>query len=324
MNPAFELDQVRRYITHLQQNPSLLQNTVETHFFPVLQRIFFREGLEVRTKQYVNNKLFPFVLIDLDLRKPNIAVDFSFQNQPYSQESTIPSFAHEWAERLISGEYKEYLLILRDYPLAKPHAKQLEKYNNKILFLDFNSLKDYATRAFDSYTDRQQQRATILIIDLLDKLIEAIAEEQVSLEELHWHDIERLFYRLLQGLGFHAHITPSSKDGGRDVLACDISNDDVHWYNIEIKHWPTRKVGRSPAQKILQTALKEGRRGALLLSTSGVSDDAIRIRTEIHQDYLRFGDGAKLVASCKHYKKVSSGLWVEHNTLRSFLFSGTK
>jgi hypothetical protein len=76
MNPAFELDQVRRYIAHLQANPTLLKDTVESHFFPVLQRIFFREGLEVQRDQAVGERKFPFLLKDLDLRRPDVVVDF--------------------------------------------------------------------------------------------------------------------------------------------------------------------------------------------------------------------------------------------------------
>lgn len=141
---------------------------------------------------------------------------------------------------------------------------------------------------------------------------------------MHWHDIERMFFRVLQGLGFHVHLTPSSKDGGHDVLACDIQVDDVHWYNIEIKHWTGQKVGARHAEKTLETALREGRRGALLLSTSGVSESAVRVRTDVHQDYLRFGDEAKLIASCHHYVEGRGGVWAQHGTLRSFLFSHTK
>lgn len=39
--------------------------------------------------------------------------------------------------------------------------------------------------------------------------------------------------------------------------------------------------------------------------------------------YLRFGDGGKLIASCRHYMQGRDGVWNGHGTLRSFLFSGT-
>ena len=323
MNPEFELEQIRRYIAYLQENPTQLSDTVESHFFPVLQRIFFREGLEVVHDQVINGRRFPFLLKDLDLRRPEVAVDFGYQVTTRDGKSTLPGFAHDWARDFNAGTQPRALLVLRNCPLPEAQNKILKTYAGSVRFLDFSGLQSYAVHAFEAYLSRQQQRAAILVIDMLDKLIESIAEAPSTLAEIPWYDVERLFYRVLQGLGFYVHQTPTSKDGGRDVLACDIQIDSVHWYNIEIKHWSTQKVGANHAKKTLETALREGRRGALLLSTSGVSDAAVRVRTEIHEDFLRFGDGQKLVASCNHYTQARSGLWNTHGTLRSFLFSAT-
>lgn len=323
MNPRFELDQIRRYIAYLQSNPGQLRDTVESHFFPVLQRIFFREGLEVLRDQVVGERRFPFLLKDLDLRRPDVVVDFGYQAVGDQAQSSLPGFAHEWATAVRTGRQSRALLVLRNAPLIDAHRSLLAQYVGAVRFLDFDELQTHADHAFESYANRQQQRAAVLVIDMLDKLIEAIAAQQTVLAEVHWYDVERLFFRVLQGLGFHVHHTPSSRDGGRDVLACDIRVDDVHWYNIEIKHWASGRPGAQHAQKTLETALREGRRGALLLSTSGVADAAVRVRTEVHQDFLRFGDGGKLVASCKHYTQGRSGVWNSHGTLRSFLFSGT-
>jgi hypothetical protein len=323
MNAAFELDQVHRYIAYLQTYPDQLKGTVESHFFPVLQRIFFREGLEVVSNQTVDGRRFPFLLKDLDLRRPEIVVDFAYQDSASVGQSALPFYAHEWAHDVRAGTQARSLLVLRNQPLLSAHQQALAGYGGAVRFLDFDALRDHATLAFESYASRQQQRAAVLIIDMLDKLIEAIAAEPKTVGDLPWFDVERLFYRVLQGLGFHVHQTPSSKDGGRDVLACDIQVADVHWYNIEVKHWTSRKVGAGHAKKTLETALREGRRGALLLSTSGVSDEAVRVRTEIHQDFMRFGDGQKLVASCRHYTQARSGIWNGQGTLRSFLFSST-
>ena len=323
MNPQFELDQICRYITHLQQNPSGLRDTVESHFFPVLQRIFLREGLEVVRDKVVNNRRFPFFLKDLDCRRPDIVVDFAYQTSLDLPVSLLPGFVSEWASAAQAGQYSQSLLILRNHPLAPSHKRILDEYNRAIRFLDFDLLKQYATHAFEAFKTRQEQRAVVLVIDLLDKLIEAIAQHQTLPTELHWFDIERMFFRILRGLGFYAHQTPSTKDGGRDVLACEILIDDVHWYNVEIKHWTNKKVGAEPTRRTLETALREGRRGALLLSTSGVTPSAVKVRTELHQDYLRFADDRKLITSCKHLTQARSGIWNTHGTLRSFLFSET-
>ena len=180
-------------------------------------------------------------------------------------------------------------------------SRRVASYKGYISFLDFDTLQEYATKVFESYASRQQQRAVVLVIDFLDKLIEEIAAEQIALHEIHWHDMERMFHRILQGLGFHAHLTPSSKDGGRDILACDIQVDDIQWYNIEVKHRFSRKVGPQVVKKTLETSLREGRRGALVLSTSGVSEEALQVRTEVYEDFIRIGDGQKTVTICKHF-----------------------
>lgn len=323
MRPEFELDQIRRYIAYLQMHPSQLDQTVESHLFPVLQRIFFREGLEVRNDVVVRERKFPFLLVDLDLRKPNVCVDFAHKTDPQSTESTIPEFVFEWGDRVLRAEFGERLLLLRDHPLRPDLEKRLATYRGAISFLDFDTLQQHATKVFDAYISRQQQRVVVLLIDLLDNLIKGIGMEDISLRQVHWLDMERMFHRLLERMGFHAHLTPSSKDGGRDVLACDIKVDDVHWYNIEIKHWASRKVGANVVAKTLETSLREGRRGALVLSTSGASEEALRVRTEVYEDYIRVGDAQKIVTSCRHLTQSDGGVWSPYSTLRSFLFADT-
>ncbi len=60
MNPAFELDQIQRYIDHPKGDPRQLASTAKSNFFPVLQRIFFREVFEVRTEQRLAGRAYPF------------------------------------------------------------------------------------------------------------------------------------------------------------------------------------------------------------------------------------------------------------------------
>lgn len=183
MNPRFELDQIRRYIAHLQSNPGLLKDTVESHFFPVLQRIFFREGLEVVRDQVIGDRKFPFLLKDLDLRRADVALDFQFQSPPTT--SALPSFAFDWANDAKAGREKRTLLVLRNAPLLEGHLKAMERFDGAVRFLDFDQLQTFAEHAFEAYANRQQQRAAVLVVDMLDKLIEAIAVEQVALKDVH-------------------------------------------------------------------------------------------------------------------------------------------
>lgn len=155
---------------------------------------------------------------------------------------------------------------------------------------------------------------------MLEELIRAIAQEGVSLTSIAWLDLERMFHRVLTGLGYKAHLTPSGGDGGRDVLACDIQIDDVHWYSVEIKHWTDQKPGTREVGAFFYTTLREGRTGGLFLSTSGVSKSAVALRTEVHEDRLRFADGERLTHMCAHFVENENGVWRRHDTLRAFLF----
>lgn len=317
MNPAFELDQIHRYIDHLAGDPRQLGETVESHFFPVLQRIFFREGFEVKNGQEVNGRRFAFLLKDLDLKRPEVAVDFSFTQE--SKTSVFPGFAAKWHE----SEGDTHLLLLRNKPLSEAGKRVLPMVSGNVRFIDFEGLKSYATNVFQESAKREQSKAVTIVVEMIEQLIRAIAEGGLSLSQIAWFDLERLFHQVLSGLGYKAHLTPSSGDGGRDVLACEIQIDDVNWYSVEIKHWTGAKPGKREVGAFFDTTLREGRAGGLFLSTSGVTSSAVELRTEIYEDRLRFADGERLIRMCEHYVAKDGGVWQRHRTLRAFLFEGT-
>lgn len=315
MNPAFELDQIHRYIDHLAGDPKQLGDTVESHFFPVLQRIFFREGFEVQQQCKANDRKFDFLLKDLDLKRPEVVVDFRYTQQ--SETSVLPGFAANWEE---GEDNDKHLLILRNKPLSEAGMRLLPKISPKVRFIDFDGLKSYATNVFQASAERDRSRAVTIVVEMLEQLIREIAIEGLSLSDVAWFDVERLFHRVLTGLGYKAHLTPSTGDGGRDVLACDILVDDVHWYAIEIKHWTGQKPGKREVGAFFDTTLREGRTGGLFLSTSGVAQSAIALRTDVYEDRLRFADGSRLTKMCTHYVENQNGVWERHQTLRAFLF----
>lgn len=318
MNPVFELEQIHRYIDHLYADPKQLGKTAETHFFPVLQRIFFREGFEVIENASLGDRNFHFLLKDLDLRRPNVAVDFAFTQT--AEFTELPGFASTWAER---DQGEGHLLILRNRPLSDAGHQVLRTLGDKVRFLDFDGLKGYATNAFQTSERRERSRAITIVVEMLERLIRAVADAEIDLNDIQWFDLERLFHRILVGLGYKAHLTPSAGDGGRDVLACDIQIDDVQWYAVEIKHWTSRKPGSREVASFFDTSIREGRKGALFVSTGGVARSAVELRTEVHRDYLRFADGVRLTQMCEHYIASKAGIWEKHQTLRAFLFDGT-
>lgn len=322
MNPAFELDQIHRYIDHLHGDPRQLGATAESHFFPVLQRIFFREAFEVKTKQRYDDRLYPFQLVDLDRRRSDVFVDFGYTVD--GRVATIPGPIIAALAKSASEARPPSFLVLRNQPLAPATAKAQGAFGMRLRFLDFQDLKTYASEAFALAERREVHRALMIVKEMIESLIEAIAGKAISIADIEWRDMERLVHQTLRGQGFHAHLTPPANDGGRDIVACDILIDDVHWYNIEIKHWRHRGPGRREVASTLETAILEGRRGALMLSPLPAGTAALSVRTEVHQNYLRFGSEAKIVQSCRHYVSKDRKIWQPSGGLRSFLFDGTQ
>lgn len=322
MNPSFELEQIHRYIDHLQGDPQQLGKTVETHFFPVLQRIFLREAFEVRTQASYAGRRYAFELVDLDRKRPHVFVDFAYSAQ--GNAAMVPGPILDALEASAREAHPPSFLVLRNQSLTSKVHTAFPDHGQRLRFLVFTGLKVYASQAFALSEQREAHRAIVIVREMVEALIEAVAAQHISIEEIEWRDLERLIHQTLLGMGFHAHLTASAKDGGRDIVACDIMVDDVHWYNIEVKHWRGRSVGRKEAAATLETAISEGRRGALLVSARAPGPAALSVRSEVHHNYLRFGSEAKIVQSCQHYVSKNGGLWKPIGGLRGFLFENTR
>ena len=151
-----------------------------------------------------------------------------------------------------------------------------------------------------------------------------IAQKPNILEELEWRDLERTIAEIFDGLGFDVNLTPSSKDGGKDViLKCQVQGQQQN-YIVEIKHWRSRsRVGGGDLRDFLNVILREARDGGLFLSTYGFCDNAFEQLTEIELLRLRFGEQEKIVALSRTYVKAKSGIWSPPEKLTEVLFEDT-
>lgn len=151
-----------------------------------------------------------------------------------------------------------------------------------------------------------------------------IAKNPRILEELEWRDLERTVAEIFDGLGFRVELTPSSKDGGKDVvLECWVQGQQQQ-YIVEIKHWRSRvRVGGGDVRDFLNVIVREDRNGGLFLSTYGFCDNAFEQLSEIDRQKLRFGSEEKIVALCRTYVKAKSGIWSPPERLAEVLFEDT-
>jgi len=136
-----------------------------------------------------------------------------------------------------------------------------------------------------------------------------IADDPRNLDKLEWRQIECLVAEIFDGLGFKVTLTQSSQDGGKDViLKCTVDGKDRS-YIVEIKHWRSGKgVGNYAVRYFLDVLVREKRDGGLFLSTYGYANNAFESLTEIERKKVHFGTEEKLVALCRTYKKIKSGI----------------
>ena len=128
---------------------------------------------------------------------------------------------------------------------------------------------------------------------------------------LEWRDLERTITELFNEIAFNATLTPSSKDGGKDViLECEVNNEKKT-YIIEIKHWRSgQKVGQKAVKEFTQVIINEKRDKGLYLSTYGYNENYLASLTKIERSKVKFGEKEKIVELCETYEKIKSGLWI--------------
>lgn len=66
-------------------------------------------------------------------------------------------------------------------------------------------------------TLQRQQRSALATT--VDPLLEALQSGAMDLRALHWRELEEVVAELLADRGLDIHVTPRSRDGGRDVVA---------------------------------------------------------------------------------------------------------
>lgn len=142
------------------------------------------------------------------------------------------------------------------------------------------------------------------------KFASLVADDPMNLYKLEWRDVERMMAEIFEGIGFSVQLTPSSKDGGKDVILECTLNKEKCTYIVEIKHWRSgQRVGQQAVKDFLNVIVSEKRESGLYLSTFGYSDNAFQSLSEIERKKIRFGDKEKIVSLCQTYLKITSGIW---------------
>ena len=127
-----------------------------------------------------------------------------------------------------------------------------------------------------SSTDFENSMDSIMSVrnTACNSFIKVIGENPELVENLEWREMEHLFKHILYELGFDVELTPSAKDGGKDITVSYVNGLGVsETLYVEIKHWRT-PVGVGPIKKILDVSIKDKASKAWLFSSSGFTTSA--------------------------------------------------
>lgn len=200
--------------------------------------------------------------------------------------------------------------------LASNHPQELELY-------DFTSLRDWVYTLKDQGQNIEHE-ISFIIKTASKAFIEAIAKNPKALDSLEWRDLERLLAETFEGIGFSVTLTPSSKDGGKDIIIQHEMEGNIKSYIVEVKHWRCgNKVGSNLVDSFFSIVVKEKHEAGIFIATNGYTNTAFESLTKIEREKIKFGDESKIVSLCKTYLRVQNGLWSPEMNISDMLFEST-
>lgn len=211
------------------------------------------------------------------------------------------------------------------WELVSPDIASVLAQSEKSTDVQMRAVRTYLAERFGhDLSETAASEIRTLFDRFLAELAKLVSLQPETLDRIEWRDLERLLATVLEGLGFNVELTPSSKDGGKDiVVSCRISARTFTYF-VEVKHWRSRKrVGPTVLTDFLRVLVREQQDAGLLLSTYGYSAPALELLAEVDRERLRIGDKEKMVSLCKTYTKLQSGLALPSEVLPLLLFDGT-
>lgn len=115
-----------------------------------------------------------------------------------------------------------------------------------------------------------------------EDLLSEIKQSPDQLSEIPPHEFEALVAELLAGFGWEVNLTPSTHDGGYDILGImkDASGLESTWVVECKKYHPGRKVGVEVARSLLGVKTGLGASNGLLVTTSTFTQGARQVAKE--------------------------------------------
>lgn len=163
------------------------------------------------------------------------------------------------------------------------------------------------------------------VVEFNRRVAEAVAENPAELDDVEWRDLERMMADVFTAFGFAVELTPSTKDGGRDILLRGHEEGRPFSYAVEIKHWrSSKRVGPGYVRSFMEVVVREGHDRGLYLSTSGYSRPAVEALMTMDRHRIALQGSEQIVGYCDLFVRHLSGLWSAPTRLSDILFGATR
>lgn len=200
-------------------------------------------------------------------------------------------------------------MIITNNKISKDAQATIQQIKPSIEIMDLERLKEWIGK-IETESDINKLEIQDILKAVSKRFAAMVAEDPTNLYKLEWRDLERMIAEIFDGIGFKVQLTPSSKDGGKDIILECIVDGKEFSYIIEIKHWRSgQKVGKDAIKDFLNIIVTEKRKSGLYLSTFGYCNNAFQSLSEIERKKIKFGDQEKIVSLCQTYLKITSGIW---------------
>lgn len=267
-----------------------------------------------RSNMTIDNAFDYFGEIINDKIKENIAIELKVSNNSINLSrinSILVSAKIQNIKNVILVSNKDFISndIKTAFDIANKSNFNLQIFGRKELDQWFSAYK----KPENFINDKTVHFIIKECSRMLAKRIAAYPDEFMNTE---WRDLERIIATVFSDFGYDVELTPSSKDGGKDVIV---------WYHgesyiIEIKHWnKENKVGKKHIRDFLNIVIRENRKLGLYLSSSGYTTNAFETMTYIDKINFRYGDKSSMQLLLKMYERVNNGFYVPSNNLEKLI-----
>ncbi len=218
-----------------------------------------------------------------------------------------------WQTRLVLGKLlassltvDDNAVIFYEYlnmppgPFFSTDPKEVAHYRIRFKYAWVRAFEASATEALYNQAKSflrppKNENIAILSNEAWTQLINRLSSNPRLLYELPPRKFEELIAELLNRDGLEVHLTPTTRDGGRDVLAFHQTPIGRLLYLVECKRFdPGRPVGIAIVQRLYGVVVHDRATAGLVVTTSRFSKESLTFgKTVQHQLGLRDYDALK-------------------------------